>query len=46
MVDAAVKSEVSFHNKICSCGFAALTIPAHRFFSGPFDHQIRDYVMV
>lgn len=46
MVDVGVKSEVSFHNKICSCGFAALTISTHRFFSRPFDHEIHDYVMV
>lgn len=46
MVDAGVKSDVSFYNKICSRGFAALTIPVHRFFSRSFDHQICDYIMV
>ena len=45
MDDAGVKSEVSRHNKICSCGFVALTIPPRRFFSRPFDHLTRDYVM-
>lgn len=44
MVDAGVKSEVSHHNKICSCGFVALTIPPHRF-SRPFDHRTQDYAM-
>lgn len=43
MVDAGGK--VSRYNEICSCGFVALTIPPHRFFSGPFDHLTRDYVM-
>lgn len=45
MTDAGVKSEVSYHNKICSCGFLVLTIPPHRFFSHPFDLLPRDYVM-
>lgn len=45
MVDAEVKSEVSHHNKICFPGFAALTIPAHRFSSRTFDHLTQDYVM-
>lgn len=45
MFDAGVKSEVSHHNKICSCGFVALTIPPHRFTSRPFDHLTRDYFM-
>lgn len=44
MVDAEVKSEVS-QNKICFPGFAALTIPAHRFSSRTFDHLTQDYVM-
>lgn len=45
MVDAGAESEVSRHNKICFYGFVALTIPPHRFSSGPFDHLAGDYFM-